>query len=78
LQFILISILCQGVLSLLLIIEFLQVTLHYDLLLGLIQGLESLLEETLMLFFIFFFHRGDLHGWAVISNLASYLNKTAI
>jgi hypothetical protein len=54
------------------------VTLHYDLLLGLIQGLESLLEETLMLFFIFFFHRGDLHGWAVISNLASYLNKTAI
>jgi hypothetical protein len=52
------------------------VTLHNDLLLGLVHDLETLVEKGGGMLFIGLLGSDDFHGWAVIANFSSYIIGT--
>jgi hypothetical protein len=65
--------LSNAVLPKLFILELLKVTLHYDLLLGLVKNLETLVEKGGGMLFICLLGSDNFHGRTVIANLSSYI-----
>ena len=65
----------NSILAHLFVLELLKVTLHNDLLLGLVEHLQTLVEESGRMLLIRLLGRGYFHGWAVIADLASYLGN---
>ena len=75
LPFITIAHLSELVLPFLFIIELLQVSLHEDLLLRLVEDLQPLVEEGVSMLLEFLLRICQFHCWAVIAKGTSYLRN---
>jgi hypothetical protein len=61
------------ILAELFILKLLKMTFHNDLLLGFVQHLQTLMEEGCGVLLVGLLCSCYFHGWAVITNLASYI-----
>lgn len=67
--------LSNSILAHLFVLKLLEVSLHDDLLLRLVEHLQTLVEEGGRMLLIRLLGRGYFHGWAVIADLASYIDN---
>ena len=70
--------LSHASLPLFLLFKFANVSLHIQLLLRLVQRVDALFEELMLNMVVFFLRVGDLLGWLVVTELASFRQDSDI